>query len=272
MNGAAGHPVDARIGVRELRPEFNHHQTTFFDASFLFGKEASSDTQEGNGHAKTASVRIVRWKRVLDLTCVLLGLPVLLTVMSLVALWVKLVSPGPVFFRQKRVGYLGQCFFLWKFRSMKVNVETQTHERYLEQLIQTECPMTKLDVSGDPRLIFGGRVLRAMGLDELPQIFNVLRGEMSLVGPRPCTPYEFSRYEAWHRKRVLAPPGLTGYWQVNGKNQVTFREMVEMDIFYAGHMSLRLDLAIMLKTIPALVAQQFVSQTGAGIKNGANSR
>ena len=115
--------------------------------------------------------------------------------------------------------------------------------------------MTKLDAAGDPRLIAGGRFLRASGLDELPQIFNVLRGEMSLVGPRPCLPHEFERYGAWQQERVNAPPGLTGFWQVNGKNKTTFNEMVAMDIFYARKMSLGLDLRIILKTIPALIEQ-----------------
>lgn len=115
--------------------------------------------------------------------------------------------------------------------------------------------MTKLDLAGDPRLITGGRFLRASGLDELPQIFNVLRGEMSLVGPRPCLPHEFARYGLWQQERVNAPPGLTGFWQVNGKNKTTFSEMIAMDIFYARNMSVWLDLQIILKTIPALVEQ-----------------
>ena len=114
--------------------------------------------------------------------------------------------------------------------------------------------MTKLDVDDD-RIIPWGRFLRATGLDELPQIFNVLRGEMSLVGPRPCTPLEFEKYEAWEQERVKAPPGLTGYWQVNGKNRTTFQEMIEMDLFYAKNASVRLDLWIMLKTPAALFEQ-----------------
>jgi lipopolysaccharide/colanic/teichoic acid biosynthesis glycosyltransferase len=121
--------------------------------------------------------------------------------------------------------------------------------------MEEDCPMTKLDAAGDPRLIAGGRFLRASGLDELPQIFNVLRGEMSLVGPRPCLPHEFARYGAWQQERVNALPGLTGFWQVNGKNKTSFSEMIAMDIFYARNMSLGLDLRIILKTIPALIEQ-----------------
>ena len=116
------------------------------------------------------------------------------------------------------------------------------------------APMTKLDV-GDDRIIPWGRFLRATGLDELPQLFNVLRGEMSLVGPRPCTPLEFEKYEEWERERVKAPPGLTGYWQVNGKNRTTFQEMIEMDLYYTKNASVRLDLWIMAKTPAALFEQ-----------------
>jgi lipopolysaccharide/colanic/teichoic acid biosynthesis glycosyltransferase len=175
--------------------------------------------------------------------------------MICVTLWIRAVSPGPIFYRQERVGYRGRRFMIIKFRTMMVNVETRSHERHLEQLMQANCPMTKLDASGDPRIVRGGRFLRAMGLDELPQLFNVLRGEMSLVGPRPCTLHEFQHYQAWGQERLNASPGLTGYWQVNGKNKTTFTEMVSMDIFYARHMSLWLDLAIMLRTLPAVVVQ-----------------
>jgi lipopolysaccharide/colanic/teichoic acid biosynthesis glycosyltransferase len=115
--------------------------------------------------------------------------------------------------------------------------------------------MTKLDAHGDPRLIKCGRFLRSAGLDELPQIFNVLRGEMSLVGARPCTVHEFERYQPWQRERVNCPPGMTGYWQVSGKNKTTFSEMIDMDIFYGKNMSARFDLSIILRTIPAIIGQ-----------------
>jgi lipopolysaccharide/colanic/teichoic acid biosynthesis glycosyltransferase len=168
---------------------------------------------------------------------------------------IKAVSPGPVFYRQARVGRDGRIFMIYKFRSMKVNAETRSHEAYLEELMREERPMTKLDATGDPRLIPLGRLLRASGLDELPQIFNVVRGEMSLVGPRPCTIEEFRRYEPWQQERVSVLPGLTGYWQVNGKNRTTFNRMIEMDIHYARHLSFGLDLSIMLKTLPVMVSE-----------------
>jgi lipopolysaccharide/colanic/teichoic acid biosynthesis glycosyltransferase len=201
------------------------------------------------------STDVPLWKRILDVTLILLTLLFWLPLFILIALWIKVVSPGPIFFRQERVGYRGNPFMILKFRTMKTNVETAIHERHLEQLMKTDRPMTKLDAAGDPRIIRGGRLLRATGLDELPQLINVLRGEMSLVGPRPCTPNEFRRYQPWQQQRVNAVPGLTGYWQVNGKNKTTFTEMINLDIFYTKNMSLRLDLAIILKTVPAILSQ-----------------
>jgi lipopolysaccharide/colanic/teichoic acid biosynthesis glycosyltransferase len=216
-----------------------------------------SDRPELNG---IESFRIPRWKRILDLTCILLALPIWLPLMLLLMVLVRVSSPGPVFYRQERVGYRRGRFMIFKFRTMHVNAETRTHEEYFASLMRLDCPMTKLDAERDSRLTKGGRFLRASGLDELPQIFNVLRGEMSLVGPRPCLPHEFQRYKMWQQRRVNAPPGLTGYWQVNGKNKTTFSEMIAMDLFYANNMSLWLDLTIMLKTVPALVGQMLESR------------
>jgi exopolysaccharide production protein ExoY len=223
-------------------------------------------TFPGNGavenHAFTAaSFPIPSWKPILDLTCILLSMPLWLPLVLFLALWIKLASPGPVFFRQERVGHRGKRFMILKFRTMKVNVDTRTHELHLEQLINADAPMTKLDADGDPRIVPGGRFLRATGLDELPQFFNVLRGEMSLVGPRPCTPHEFKNYQVWQRERVNSQPGLTGFWQVNGKNRTTFTEMIKLDIFYTKNMSLWLDLTIMLKTLPALITQVIDSRS-----------
>jgi exopolysaccharide production protein ExoY len=197
---------------------------------------------------------VPRWKRILDITCIVLSLPGWLPVMIGIALWIKAVSPGPIFFYQERVGFRGRRFLIRKFRTMKVDAETLSHERHLEQLMQTNRPMTKLDAA-DPRIIRGGRILRALGVDELPQLFNVLHGEMSLVGPRPCTLREFQAYEPWQRARVQALPGLTGYWQVNGKNRTTFTEMIQMDLFYTRAVSLTLDTIILLRTFPALLGQ-----------------
>jgi exopolysaccharide production protein ExoY len=203
------------------------------------------------------------WKTALDITCILLSLPVWLPLMILLMLVTRLASPGPIFYRQERVGLGGGHFRIWKFRTMKLSAETETHERHFEKLMRVDCPMTKLDAIGDPRLAPFGRILRASGLDELPQIFNVLCGEMSLVGPRPCTPNEFAHYEPWQRERVNGLPGLTGYWQVNGKNKTTFNEMIVMDLFYLKKASFSLDLKIMLKTCGVIVGQLFESRRPA---------
>ena len=211
-------------------------------------------------HTTNGSILRPGWKSGLDIACILLSLPVWLPLMTLIALWIAITSRGPIFYRQKRVGLGGRHFFIWKFRTMKLSAETQVHERHFQELMRVDCPMTKLDVYGDPRLAPFGRILRASGLDELPQIFNVLRGEMSLVGPRPCTPNEFAHFEPWQRERVNALPGLTGYWQVNGKNKTTFSEMIAMDLFYLKNASMLLDLKIMLKTGAVIAGQLFESQ------------
>ena len=194
------------------------------------------------------------WKRALDLALITLTCPIWLPLVLLVMAAVRISSPGPIFYRQERVGFRGRTFMIFKFRSMKVRAETSSHELHLERLMRDGEPMTKLD-TGDTRIIPWGRLLRATGLDELPQIFNVLRGDMSLVGPRPCTPLEFEKYDGWQRERVNAHPGLTGYWQVNGKNRTTFRQMIEMDLFYAKRASVGLDLWIIIKTPATLLGQ-----------------
>jgi lipopolysaccharide/colanic/teichoic acid biosynthesis glycosyltransferase len=207
------------------------------------------------------------WKRVFDVSCVLLSLPLWGPVVILIALWIKIVSPGPVFFRQERVGYRGQRFWMLKFRTMRTDTDTAVHERYLERIMQADSPMMKLD-AGDDRIIGGGRILRAAGLDELPQLVNVFRGEMSIVGPRPCTVNEFNRYQLWQQERLNAAPGLTGYWQVNGKNNTTFTEMINLDLFYVKNSSLRLDCAIIIRT-PLAILTQLIE---AGSNRGANAK
>ena len=144
-----------------------------------------------------------------------------------------------------------------KFRTMICGAETRSHEGHLQQLMDSDQPMTKMDSNGDSRIIPFGKVLRASGLDELPQLINVLKGEMSLVGPRPCLGYEAARYLPWQLERFNAVPGLTGLWQVNGKNRTTFTRMIQLDIEYARTKSLGLDVKIILKTMPALLRQMW---------------
>ena len=173
------------------------------------------------------------WKRILDLTAILILSPGLLLVGAGVALIILCGSSGPVLFRQRRVGYKGDLFTIFKFRTMHQNADVAPHRAHTQHLMRSAVPMTKLDSQRDARLIPLGALLRSTGLDELPQLINVLRGEMSLVGPRPCIPYEYELYEPWQRRRFDAVPGLTGLWQVSGKNRTTFKEMVALDIRYS---------------------------------------
>lgn len=202
-----------------------------------------------------ASSPLPAWKRVLDLLCLVASLPLTLPLSLGIAAYIKLTSEGPAVFRQERVGYRGRRFTCFKFRTMRVNADVASHQRHLSNLMRSDKPMTKLDAKGDPRLIPAGALLRASGLDELPQLINVLQGDMSIVGPRPCVPYEYEEFSDWDRQRFEAMPGLTGLWQVNGKNRTTFRQMIALDIRYARTKSLGLDLKIMFQTFSALVAQ-----------------
>ncbi len=194
-------------------------------------------------------------KRSLDIACVVITLPFTLLLMGLVVIWIKLISRGPVLLRQKRIGRHGEPFVLYKFRSMKVNSATDRHEAHVRNLVKLGRPMIKLDHLCDARLIAGGCLLRASGLDELPQLLNVLRGDMSLVGPRPCLPCEYGNFTQPQRERFNALPGITGLWQVNGKHGCTFIEMNALDIHYVRNATLLTDLHIMLRTPAALVFQ-----------------
>lgn len=202
------------------------------------------------------------WKRAIDLCCCVLALPLLILCALVMTLITKLTSPGPVIFRQERIGYQGRRFKIYKFRSMHVNTDTSHHEKHFKHLVGTNAPMVKLDTKGDAWLIPGGWLLRASGLDELPQIINILRGEMSLIGPRPCLPAEAELYQSWQRERFNTLPGLTGLWQVSGKNRTTFEEMIRLDIRYARTRSWWLDLKIIALTFPALLVQIYDTRIG----------
>ena len=195
------------------------------------------------------------WKRVLDVSLIVVCVPILVVVGALIALVVRVGSNGPVIFRQQRVGHKGALFTCYKFRTMHIGAEINSHRGHTALLIKSETPMTKLDAGNDPRVIPFGKIIRATGLDELPQLINVLKGEMSLVGPRPCIPYEYEMYETWQKRRFDAVPGLTGLWQVSGKNRTTFNQMINMDIEYSETSNLWLDVKIISKTIPALMVQ-----------------
>ena len=188
-------------------------------------------------------------KRIMDLTLGGLGMIIALPIMGVLALAVKLDSPGPVLFIQTRVGRNGKEFKAYKFRSMVADAERLKPQ--LQQLNEADGPLFK--IKDDPRLTRVGRFLRRTSLDELPQIFNVLKGEMSLVGPRPALPEEVEAYEPWHRKRLEALPGMTGLWQVSGRSNLGFDEMVMLDIYYVENWSPGLDLSILIRTIPKVL-------------------
>ncbi|MBN1201306.1 MAG: sugar transferase [Anaerolineae bacterium] len=191
-----------------------------------------------------ASSRLI--KRSMDLALVALALPLVLIVVVFTAIAIRLDSPGPIFFSQQRVGLNGRSFRVYKFRSMIVNAEAM--KAALVRRTGEDPRHPKL--ANDPRITRVGRWIRRFSLDELPQIINILRGEMSWVGPRPAVPEEVKLYESWHRKRLRTMPGLTGLWQVSGRSEVPFEEMCLLDIYYIENWSLGLDVQIMLRTIP----------------------
>ena len=237
----------------------------------------------------------LRMKRSLDLCCAIVLLVVLSPLLLVIAICIKLDSPGPVFFKQIRSGQnrrkvdrrgqvyptgsispekragmdrrekdaIGRPFGFYKFRTMHVNNDSGLHRQFVERYIKNQIADSgdavssvspKFKIDGDPRVTRVGRFLRRTSLDELPQLFNMLKGEMSLIGPRPPIPYEVEHYATWHRKRLYVLPGITGLWQVKGRSRVTFDEMVRLDLFYIEHLSLALDVKILLLTPWAIIS------------------
>jgi exopolysaccharide biosynthesis polyprenyl glycosylphosphotransferase len=194
--------------------------------------------------------RLRNWtKRMMDLAIILIGLPFIFIPLALVALAIKLDSEGPVFFRQRRVGKDGRTFGMLKFRSMVKDAEAQ--KKNLEALNEADGPLFK--IKADPRITRVGRYLRKWSIDEFPQIINVLKGEMSLVGPRPGTPAEVAEYEAWQHQRLQVAPGMTGLSQVSGRSDIPFAEMCLLDIYYIENWSIALDIRILMRTIPKVL-------------------
>ena len=204
-------------------------------------------------------LRMPLWKRCIDILGASFGLVAAAPLFLVISILIKIVSPGPIFFKQKRVGYRGEHFELYKFRTMHVDVDTSEHEKYLGKLIRggkegsisPDTPMEKIDNKN--QIIPFGKVLRKSCLDELPQLINVLLNEMSLIGPRPAIPYEVEQYSKWHLGRLNCKPGLTGLWQVSGKNALSFNEMIDLDLHYICNTSILLDLKILLKTPVAIL-------------------
>lgn len=204
-------------------------------------------------------------KRVMDIIGSLIGILLFSPIMILTAITIKITSPGPIIFKQFRLGTRGIRFSFYKFRSMDWNVSDEIHRDYVANLIQgdlkkinqgdRETPLYKM--KSDPRVTPVGKIIRKTSIDELPQFFNVLKGEMSLVGPRPPIPYEVEKYEPWHLRRILeVKPGITGLWQVDGRSKTSFDDMVRLDLRYAQNWSLWLDLKILLKTVRAVIRPQ----------------
>lgn len=202
---------------------------------------------------------IESYKRVFDLVLASLAVVVLSPVLGAIALGIKADSTGPVLYRQTRIGRNGKAFTFYKFRSMKVGSDKDENRKKLLAAMIREGHAVELMEKGTTKIVNKAQVtrigawLRKTSLDELPQLFNVLKGEMSLVGPRPCLPYEWEQYEEWHKKRMNVSPGCTGVWQVSGRSQVGFRDMVVLDLYYIQNASLSMDIKLILKTIPVMV-------------------
>ena len=192
-------------------------------------------------------------KRALDVVVSTALIIIFSPLMILITVGIKLFSPGPILFRQTRVGKDGVPFEMLKFRSMRLENAPDLHREYVQKLISENCdPETlgveSLKLESDPRITGLGKVLRKLSLDELPQFFNVLHAEMSIVGPRPSLPYEYEVYKEWHKQRVAVHPGITGLWQVTARNLVCFDDQVRIDLDYIQNMNLSLDLKILLLT------------------------
>ena len=191
-------------------------------------------------------------KRLVDVTISAIVLVLVMPILALVVIAIKLESQGQAIFKQTRVGRNGRLFEVYKFRSMYVGADKELQQ--LAQSNEADGPLFK--IRHDPRVTRVGRFIRKTSLDEFPQLWNVLMGDMSLVGPRPSLPNEVAQYEDWHRKRLEAPPGLTGLWQVSGRSDIPFDDMMLLDIYYTEQWSLKLDIIILLKTIPAVLLQR----------------
>lgn len=254
-----------------LRGELTEDQFSQVNLSFHFYPDDWDQTNPNGPTNKTLypdlmnpgqrKLGLLVVKRTMDLMVSVIGILLISPLLLAIAVAIKLTSKGPVLFKQQRVGQFGKLFTVLKFRSMYANNDHSVHKDYVMKLIKDQAEKNA-DGSGvavykltrDPRVTPLGQFLRRTSLDELPQVFNVFTGEMSLVGPRPAIPYELAAYQSWHRRRILeAKPGITGLWQVKGRSLVKFDDMVRMDLRYASNWSLWLDLKILLMTPRAVI-------------------
>jgi lipopolysaccharide/colanic/teichoic acid biosynthesis glycosyltransferase len=187
-------------------------------------------------------------------------LAVSLPLFAVFAAAIKLTSPGPVFYRAQAVGKGGRLFGMYKFRTMITGASKELHKNYVTRMIKGEITQDgsgkTLKIIDDPRVTKVGRILRRTSLDELPQLINVLKGDMSLVGPRPCLPYEYEIYKDWHKKRTSVRPGISGLWQVVGRSEVSFEDMILLDLYYIYNRSLELDFSILFETVFVLLKKK----------------
>jgi len=197
-------------------------------------------------------------KRVFDFFAALIAIILLSPILVTIALLVRLTSPGPAIFRQERVGEGGKRFMCYKFRSMRTDADDSIHRKQAQKFLSGELDGKKEEfkLTNDPRITSIGRFIRPTSLDELPQLFNILLGTMSVVGPRPPIPYEVEQYRYRHRYRLLVKPGLTGIWQVYGRSRVDFETLVSMDLHYVTDGTIWLDLKLILLTIPVVLKKK----------------
>ncbi len=254
-----------------LREKIGSHETDQILISFHFFPGESSDQKGGptvdkklypDLHLAAQSKRLSRVvKRAIDIAGSFMALVVLSPLFLVIGLAIKLTSKGPILFRQGRLGQHGVVFQFLKFRSMRTDSDPRVHREFVNEFIRGSANAASSQseeakvykITEDPRVTRVGSILRRTSLDELPQFWNVLKGDMSLVGPRPPIPYELESYRAWHKRRILeVKPGITGLWQVYGRSRTTFDEMVRMDLRYAQTWSLLLDLEILIRTPGAI--------------------
>lgn len=194
-------------------------------------------------------------KRIIDIICSLIGLILLAPFLLIVIIAIKCESKGPVIFSQERVGFKGKNFKMYKFRSMVINAEELKEK--LEGLNEMDGPMFK--IKNDPRVTKIGRFIRKTSIDEFPQLINVIKGEMSIVGPRPSLPIEVEEFETWMMERLEVKPGLTCYWQVSGRNNIEFEEWMRLDVKYVREKSIFVDIKLMFKTLLLLLGDKHAS-------------
>jgi lipopolysaccharide/colanic/teichoic acid biosynthesis glycosyltransferase len=261
MYGSLGNgmkPADDHLSSRH-RPSKSEIDSFAYDAFFLNadnGNQALGKELEPLEPSKANPC--FRSERSMDIVIALSALLILMPIIMAAIALIKLTSRGPVIFRQERIGKNGRPFTMYKFRTMHIAAKSEFHERHAKSLMDEDLPMLKMDAFGDPRIIPLGSLLRATAIDELPQLINVIRGEMSIVGPRPCLPFEYNAYNQLEKARFDTLPGMTGLWQVSGKNRLTFRQMVRLDVIYSRGKSARSYLRIIFRT-PMVLAQQTIA-------------